>query len=367
MNQDKLAIVYDWMDSSGGAERVLSVFAEMFPNADWYTLVHNPMNAKWSRGLHINTSFIQKLPWFIRHNRRLTLPLMPFATEAFKLNNYSWVLSITSAFSKAVITRPETKHVSYVLSPPRYLWSHQKEYRTGSFIMKPYVNYLKNWDYIAARRPDELVAISPEVAARIKKYYNLEAEIIMPPFEYGYWSNLIEKPTASEEKKDRPYLLVSRLVDYKRVDLAIDTFKQLPSQRLIIVGDGRQYTALKRRAPSNVEFSQHVSDANLAAHYNSAKALIMPQREDFGYVALEAQACGCPVIAYKKGGVTSTVLENETGLFFESQTTESLLKALDKFNEIEYTIRRSLGKIAESHLSQFSSETFKKKFTKLLS
>ncbi len=365
MKQKKLAIIYDWIDSRGGAERLLRVFAEMYPEADWYSLVHDPKKASWSKTLHVKTSFINKLPLFIKQNRKLIVPFMPFAIESFNLTKYSHVLSVTSAFAKAVITRPETTHISYVLSPPRFLWSHQKEYATSSPIMRPYINYLKNWDYIAARRPDKLIAISPEIATRIKRYYNLEADIIMPPFDYEYWRNLIDKRVSSDTQNN-PYLMVSRLVHYKRVDLVIEAFKRMPSRRLTIVGDGALYNKLSHDAPTNITFKHNLSDKELATQYSSAKALIMPQREDFGYVALEAQACGCPVIAYKKGGVQSTILENETGIFIESQNIEALQKALDKFEEVEYTIRHSLEEKATNHLAQFSIDTFTKKFNKLI-
>ncbi len=365
MTNNKLAIVYDWIDSWGGAERLLSIFASTFPEADWFTLVHDRKTASWAKGLDVHTSFMQGFPSFLRHNRSLTLPFMPYAVESFNLSGYSHVLSVTSAFSKAIITRPETKHVSYILSPPRFLWSHQKEYGTASLIVKPYINYLKNWDYIAARRPDKLIAISSEIAARIKKYYNLESEVIMPPFDTMYWSDL--KPNKDiEHDQDKPYLLVSRLVHYKRVDLVVDAFKHMPSRKLIIVGDGKLYSSLRSSATPNIIFMQNLGDKELAELYFSSKALLMPQREDFGYVALEAQACGCPVIAFKRGGASTTVLDNETGVLFESQTVDSLRKALDKFEEIEYAIRRSLDEKANQHLAQFSSTTFIKKFTTLL-
>lgn len=365
MKQKKPAIIYDWIDSRGGAERLLKVFAEMYPEADWYSLVHDAKKAPWSRTLHVKTSFINSFPSFIKQNRKLIVPFMPFAIESFNLTKYSHVLSVTSAFSKAVITRPETTHISYVLSPPRFLWSHQAEYATSSPIMRPYINYLKNWDYVAARRPDKLIAISPEISGRIKKYYNLESDIIMPPFDYDYWAALVDNKPVSEAS-DKPYLMVSRLVHYKRVDLVIEAFKRMPSRRLIIIGDGALLNRLSHDAPTNVTFRNNVTDKELATHYASAKALIMPQREDFGYVALEAQACGCPVIAYKKGGAQSTILENETGIFIESQNIEALQKALDKFEEVEYTIRHSLEEKAKNHLAQFSLDTFKKKFNKLI-
>jgi glycosyltransferase involved in cell wall biosynthesis len=187
----------------------------------------------------------------------------------------------------------------------------------------------------------------------------------MPPFDYDYWAALVDNKPVSEAS-DKPYLMVSRLVHYKRVDLVIEAFKRMPSRRLIIIGDGALLNRLSHDTPTNVTFRNNVTDKELAKHYASAKALIMPQREDFGYVALEAQACGCPVIAYKKGGAQSTILENETGIFIESQNIEALQKALDKFEEVEYTIRHSLEEKAKNHLAQFSLDTFKKKFNKLI-
>ncbi|KXK12254.1 MAG: hypothetical protein UZ22_OP11002000053 [Microgenomates bacterium OLB23] len=178
MKHKKVAIVYDWIDSWGGAERVLEVFAAMYPTADWYTLVYNRKSAQWAKSFDIQPSFINRLPEFIRANRVLSVPLMPFAVEAINLSSYTHVLSITSAFAKAVITRPETRHVSYILSPPRFLWSHQRDYGTASTLMRPYINYLRNWDYIGARRPDMLIAVSPEVAQRIKKILRLRSKML---------------------------------------------------------------------------------------------------------------------------------------------------------------------------------------------
>jgi glycosyltransferase involved in cell wall biosynthesis len=366
MKKNSLAIVYDWMDSWGGAERLLTTFSEMFPHADWYTLLHNAKKASWSKELEIQKSFLNRLPKFLRESRNLLVPLMPFAIESFDLSSYTHVLSITSAFSKAVITRPETTHISYILTPPRFLWSHQKDYGTSLSLIRPYINYLKNWDYISARRPDKLIAISPEVSSRIKKYYNLESDIISPPFDYSYWQDLAKEASEEPKKENAPFLVVSRFVHYKRVDLVINTFRQMPSRKLIIVGSGVLMNELKNTAPSNVTFKEKISDTELAKLYTTAKALIMPQKEDFGYVALEAQACGCPVIAYNKGGARTTILNEETGLFFESQTPEALNKVLDKYETLEYSIRRSLGNKAKSHLAQFSTEIFKKKFTTLL-
>ncbi len=351
----KLAIVYDWMDSWGGAERVLLVLAETFPDADWYTLFKDTKRAPWSKDLRTHTSFIHKLPSFMKRNKPLCLPLMPFAIESFNLSSYTHVLSVSSAFSKAVITRPETTHISYVLSPPRYVWSHQDDYGTSNLLLKPYIAHLKKWDAVTAQRADVMITISPEVQKRVKKYYGRDTEVIYPPFNSVYWENLLHKLPTDEKTH---YLYVGRLEPYKKVDILVEAFNAMPDIKLIIIGKGTQENRLRRKAKHNTTFLKDVSDKELAMHYAKSRALIMPQREDFGYVALEAQACGCPVIAYDKGGARSTVIDSTTGLLFSQQDERGLRTAIEKFESMKYTISRSFD--------EFSEETFKKKFITLM-
>ena len=282
----KIALVYDWIATWGGAERVLLSLHEMFPKADWYTAYYDKKNAPWADDFTIQTSFIQKIPINSYRLRWLASPLFPFAFESFNFTNYDLVISCTSYFSKSVITRPETKHICYLLTPTRHLW--KDPYIHNNFLMKlllnPYIKYLKKWDYAASQRPDKYIAISETVKKRIKKYYNRDSEVIYPPFDIAYW-NTMRKDSKVGTSSDY-FLLVSRLESYKNIDLVVKLFKQL-DKKLIIVGTGSQENKLISIASPNITFMKHISDQQLGQLYTHAQALIMPQEEDFGIPPLK--------------------------------------------------------------------------------
>ena len=211
----KVAIVYDWIDKCGGVERLLLVLHEMFPKADWYTSYYDKTGAPWAKNLNIHTSFIQKLPGFIRSSRVLSLLLYPYAFESFNFNGYDVVISVTSSFAKGVITKPGTKHICYMLTPTRYLWGMSDIYIKGwrRVIAAPVIEKLRKWDYIAAQRPDTIVSLSKAVAYRAETYYKRMSEVLYPPFDTGYWGKVkggIKKP-GSFIAEDDYYLVVSRL------------------------------------------------------------------------------------------------------------------------------------------------------------
>lgn len=375
MAKKRIAIVYDWMDSWGGVERMLLVLHEMFPTADWFTSYIDPKKARWideiqNANFKMQTSFIQNLPSFIKSSRLLSLPLYPVAFENFDLREYDIVISITSSFAKSVITHPGTKHVCILLTPTRWLWSQVDNYTNElpldrgltSFIRKPFVRHLQKWDSVAAQRPDKMISIAQVVADRCKAYYHRDSEVIYPPFDFEYWS----KVKSNNKRKSRHhlkkyFLVVSRLEPYKKVDMVIRAFQRFPDKRLVIVGTGTQSSKLMRSAGDNIYFIQNATDDELGALYIGAQALIMPQEEDFGYVSLEAQFFGCPVIAYGKGGALETVMKGKTGLFFSEQSARSLGDAVAEFKRGKYNLGDK-----QAFLKKFSKEQFVRKTTLLI-
>lgn len=356
----KVALVYDRVNKWGGAERILLALHEMFPDAPLYTSVYDSKKASWaSVFLKVQTSFLQKIPVLKDHHELLGW-LTPLAYESFNFDGYDAVISVTSEAAKGIITKPGVRHVCICLTPTRYLWSGYQEYLENPskklnwipfyrYVSQPFLSYVRIWDKIAACRPDVLIAISTEVQRRIRKYYERNSEVIYPPSD-------VEKFQISKSNPGTYFLVVSRLVPYKRVDLAVRAFNEL-GLRLLIVGTGSEEGSLKRIAKSNITFAGFVDDDKLVEFYQNAKALIMPQEEDFGIVAVEAQASGVPVIAYRRGGVRDSVIEGVTGIFFRRQETRDLIRAVEKFGKKRFD-RRVLIKNAK----RFSKERFKKEF-----
>jgi len=363
----KIAIVYDWIDSWGGVERVLSQLHTIFPQADFFTSYVDLTKAKWAKDLKIITSFIRDLPGFIKKNRRLSFPFYPYAFESFNFTGYNLVISVTSSFAKSIITKPDTFHLCYLLTPTRYLWLYPEQYLSGwqRGIGQLYFQSLKKWDYLAAQRPDKIIAISKTVSERCLKYYDRQAEIVYPGFDGDYWNHIKSKiknqRSKLEIKNKNFYLVVSRLEPYKRVDLVIEAFNQLGRQ-LIIVGKGSLENKLRRQAKPNIQFLSDVGDQGLAELYTNAQTLIMPQEEDFGFSALEAQFFGCPVIAFERGGATETVLSHQTGIFFKEQTFESLKQTLLKYDKILTKLKESTGRLGTAQCLKFSQAKFVSSF-----
>ncbi len=359
----KVAIVYDRVNKWGGAERVLLALHEIFPKALLYTSVYDEKKAAWAKVFpEIKTSFLQKIP-FARSNHEFLAPLMPLAFESFDFSGFDLVISVTSEAAKGIKTDFKTLHICYCLTPTRYLWSGYGQYfKGGTFkaMTKLVVDYLKNIDRKIAKRPDVMIAISSEVKNRIKKYYQREAEIIFPPVEI--YKNPEVEVQINPRRVQSYYLLVSRLdFGYKKVELAIEAFNKL-GKNLIIVGTGREEKKLKKMAKENIEFMGWVSEKKLANYYKNAKALITPQEEDFGIVAVEAQSYGVPVIAFKKGGAIDTVIPGKTGLFFNKQKSESLIDAVKKFEKMKFS-----KKLMLSNAQKFSAGRFKKELLALIS
>lgn len=330
----KIAIVFEELTQLGGAERILDIYLEIFPDSPVYTLVWDKEKTKHRYDkFNIKTSFIQKLPFGINHYKWY-LPWMPRAIESFDLSDYDIVLSITSALVKGVNTNKNQLHICYCNTPTRYLWVDSKDYIKNApipFFIKPLMplvlKYLKKWDLKASRRPDYIISNSENVRKRVKKYYNRDSFVIHPMFD-------TKKYHISPKISDY-FLLVSRIEPYKKVDLVIDAFSKI-SEKLKIVGSGTKKEELKKRAGGNIEFLDRQSDEKLAETYSRAKAVIFPQEEDFGLVPLEAAASGRPTIAYKAGGALETIIPGKTGEFFYPQTAEALRKVVQNFNWKKY-------------------------------
>jgi glycosyltransferase involved in cell wall biosynthesis len=352
----KVAIVHDFLTQRGGAEKVVEVLHDMFPQAPVYTSVYDAhaMPAAY-RDWDIRTSFIQRFlvgPALYR----AALLLYPMAFESFDLSGYDLVISSSSSFAKGVLTRPETVHVCYTHTPMRYAWQmrgyveNERLSRVARAILAPSLHYLRTWDAVAASRVDHYIANSSVVAERIRKYYRRESHIICPPVETTRF-----KPRS--EASDY-YVVVSRLIPYKRLDLAVSAFSHL-GLPLKVVGTGRQAQALRRLAGPTIEFMGFVDDGALPELVAGAKALVMPGEEDFGIAPVEANACGRPVIAYAAGGALDSQVDGVTGVLFNQPTVESLCAAIKRFEASRFdseAIRRNAQSFDKAVFRQRISE-----------
>lgn len=327
----KVALVYDRINKLGGAERLLLALHCIYPDAPLFTLVYEPRTSSWANVFSVIPTFLNIIP-FLRSRHEWLAPFAPLAFETQDLSSYDIVISLTSSDAKSVLTKPNQLHICYCLTPTRYFWSGSHNYASDK-KMKLIPNFLKKYfrtvDLLISSRPDEYIAISEEVKKRITQYYFRKSTVIYPPIEDKFYSSDI-LPSSKREG----YLLVSRLVPYKKTSLAISVFNKLKLP-LTIIGEGSESRSLRRQANSNITFVGQVNDKQLIEHYGQAKAVIFPQEEDYGLVPLEAQACGTPVIAYGAGGALETVITNETGIFFNKQNEESLTHAILKFEKSE--------------------------------
>ena len=352
MSQLKLALVHDWLTGMRGGERVLEVLCERFPDAELFTLVHvrGSVSPAIER-LRIHTSLVQRLPLVQRHYRYY-LPLFPAAVERFDLERFDFVLSVSHCCAKSVIRSAGARHLCYCLTPMRYAWDQFDAYfgpqrigRIGSRVMRPVLDRMARWDRDTASRPDRYVAISHYVAGRIARYYNREATVVYPPVDTRFFS-----PDGS--RPERYALVVSALVPYKRIDIAIDACARAHVP-LKIVGDGPERPALEHSATGGAAFLGRRSDEDVRDLYRRAAVVLLPGEEDFGIVPLEAQACGRPVVALGRGGALETVVPDQTGLLVSEQAPEAfadaIAAAVDRTFDVQ-TIR--------CHAERFGRERF---------
>ena len=355
----KIALVHDYLNQYGGAERVLESFCEIFPEAPIYTLFYDAQKTlnKFEPKIK-QTSFLNKKA--VINNHRPFIPLMPLAAGQINLKNeYDVILSSSSSFGKGIKYDPKTFHITYCHTPLRYAWEYKNYFDWHPIVTlaaTPAFWYLRNWDYRIAQRPNLILANSQYISHKIKKYYNRESEILYPPVDLKKFFR------DRKIKKGGYFLIIGRMMTYKRFDLAIQAFNKL-NLTLLVVGDGPELENLKKMARSSkINFLPFVNtDEELRSLYNGADALIFPQVEDFGLVAAEAQACGTPVIAFSQGGASEIVKDNETGILFHHQTVDDLVFAIKKFllsSFDEKLIRESVG--------GFSKVKFKNKILKLV-
>lgn len=363
----KVALVHDWLTGMRGGEKCLEVFCELFPDADLYTLVYDPGAVSATiRGMNIKASWINRLPAARKYFRQL-LPFFPRAIERFELDGYDLILSSSHCVAKGIFPH-RGLHIAYVHAPMRYVWDMGKAYvaggasvttRAGLFLCR---RYLRRWDLRTSDRVDQFIAGSNNVAKKIERIYGREAAVIYPPVD-------VERFFV-RERADSYYLVVSALVPYKRIDIAIEAFNELKLP-LKIAGDGPLRKRLEKSAGMNVEFLGWVDDARLAEVYAGCQALIFPGEEDFGIVPLEAQASGRPVIAYGKGGLLETVVELDgslsrsppTGILFPEQSAASLIAALEFYQKHQREFR---PRQIREHALKFSRERFKREMAEYL-
>lgn len=355
----RVAIVHDYLTQFGGAERVLLALMELFPEAPVYSLVYDRdgIGTDFDES-RLRLSFLQQLPGARRHHRYFPW-LMPLAAETFDLRAYDVVLSASHSFGKGIITGTHTLHLSYCFTPTRYAWddSHRyvREFSQNLFFQRlapAALSYIRWWDYYASRRVDEFFTLSHYVAARIYKYYHRTAAVIPPPVDVVRFS--------PEEKNRGYYLIVSRLVPYKRIDLAIEACERL-GRTLYVVGTGPEEKLLRARAGKWTRFLGYVPDEQLPDLYAGARALLFPQEEDFGITPLEAAASGKPTIAFGAGGALETVVPKKTGLFFNEQTADSLIKSIELLETGYWST-----KLIRQHAERFRRELFLQRMKELV-
>jgi glycosyltransferase involved in cell wall biosynthesis len=359
----KIAIVHDWLVTYAGSERVLEQILQVFPEADLFCLfdILPEEQRSFLNGKKAETSFIQKLPFKKRYYRRF-LPLMPLAVEQFDLSAYEVIISSCHAVSKGVVTSPGQLHISYIHTPIRYAWDMQNEYLKANqsdwltnILMRVMLHYIRLWDRAASGRPDILLANSDFVAQRIRKIYRRESQVLYPPVDVETFSY--------EEKKADYYLAASRLAPYKRLDLIMEAFREMPEKKLIVIGDGPDREKIKKMTTPNIQWLGYQSTKDLHKYMQDARAFIFAAKEDFGIIPLEAQACGTPVVAFREGGVGETIRGLEqpepTGVLFDEQTGYAIREAVRLFESVSGRIK---PQACRANAERFSNRRFRQEF-----
>jgi len=334
-----VAIVYDRVNKIGGAERVLCELHKIWPDAPLYTAVYDSKKAAWARGFTVKTTFLQYIPFAKNHHEWFAW-LTPFAFGSLSFDPYDIVISVTSAEAKGIITKPQTLHICYCLTPTRYLWSGVDMYKqqTGfglfhaiaKYIFTMLVPTLRVWDLVASQRPDIYMAISQRVKKRIEEYYHRSvAEVIYPPVDTDMF-----RPVTKSDEKNEYYLIVSRLVAYKKIDIVVAVCTSL-RKKLVVIGTGPEKKRLQHMAGPTVQFIEgDLTDQAIVRYYQNCRAFLYAGDEDFGIVAAEAQACGKPVIAYSKSGVSEIIENKITGVLFDTQSEKALTDAIVQFENV---------------------------------
>ncbi len=357
---ERVALVHDWLNQLGGAENVLEELVGMAPGAPIYTSIYAPERMpEQYRAWDIRTSFMQRLPGVAAHHQKY-LAFYPLAFQQMDLSSYDLVLSNKSGFCHGVRTKSDqggATHVCYCLTPTRFLWQYdlyrQREQigSTASSALRPLLAQLRKWDLAAAQRVDHFIAISSEVQRRIRVIYGRESEVIFPPVDVDYFT-----PDQAQPVGDY-YLVVSRLIPYKRVDLAVEAFRHLPQEKLVVVGDGRDMAALKAAASANVQFLGRLPRARVRELLRGCRAFLFPGLEDFGIAPVEAMSCGRPVVAFGGGGALDTVVPGVTGELFGEASGEELAATLAAFDWAAYD-----PCACRTQAERFSAGNFRRRF-----
>ncbi len=364
LENTRIAIVHEWFVNYAGSERVVEQILNLFPHADLFAVVDFLDEEKrgFIQNKSVTTTFIQKLP-FAKTKFRQYLPLMPLAIEQIDLSTYDLIISSSHAVAKGVLTSPNQLHISYVHSPIRYAWDLQHQYLQESNLEKGFKSWIARWilhqirlwDYRTANGVDLFIANSQFIARRIHKVYRRDAKVIYPPVDLQNYS--------LQTQKQNFYLTASRLVPYKRIDLIVEAFAELGDRQLIVIGDGEQMIKIRAKAGQNVKFLGHREPEELREYMQNAKAFVFAAEEDFGITPVEAQACGTPVIAYGRGGVRESVIsldsDRPTGVFFKSQTVESIREAIYEFENLGDRISPI---DCRENAMRFSTERFQREF-----
>ncbi|MDO8735471.1 MAG: glycosyltransferase [Thermoleophilia bacterium] len=354
----RVAIAHEWLTTLGGSERVVETLLEEYPGAPVYTTFLSDRNLPESvAGWDVRTSFVQNLPFLHRISQKY-IPLFPLAFESFDLTGYDVVITSSSACSKGVLTGPETLNICYCYTPLRYAWQPHLDSRLGNAnpMVKAcndlVVHYLRLWDRLASDRVDHFIAISEHVAARIAKFYRREATVIYPPVD-------VERFPVVKCPRDY-FLVVSRLVPYKRVELAVKAFTRL-GLPLKVVGDGPERERLEAMAGPTIEFLGFVPEKDLPGLISGCLALVFPGEEDFGIVPVEAMAAGRPVIGLARGGLKESAIDGKTAVMFPEATVESLIDAVARFRPGDFNPAK-----LSRHAARFSKERFRKEFSQFV-
>lgn len=357
----KVAVVHDWMTLRGGGESCVEQFLDLYPQADLFCVVDFLPEAErgFLSGRKITTSFIQRLP-FARTRYRSYLALMPIAVEQLDVTGYDLVISTSSAVAKGVITGPDQVHICYCFSPVRYAWDLQETYlkESGSdrglkgLIARLILHYIRLWDVRTANGVDNFVAISHYIARRVRKAYGREATVIYPPVD-------LDRFTIGSEREDF-YLVMGRMVPYKRVPLIVEAFARMPERRLVVIGDGPDMAAVRAAAGPNVTILGKLPNHQVVDHMRRAKAFVFAAEEDFGIAPVEAQACGVPVVAYGRGAATETIRgrdgEGQTGVFFAEQTADAIVAAVE---HLDRRLPAITPEACRANAERFATECFR--------
>jgi len=366
----KVALVHDFLNQYGGAERVLEAIWEMFPEAPIYTMLHDPVKMRGKfKDADIRTSFLQKFPRWLKKRPKWLLPFFPTAPETFNLRDFDLVISSSGAWLKGIIVKPKTIHICYCHSPMRFAWDWNEKYLNEQGLVnrrklfaRLLLNYIRMWDKSAADRPDFFIANSKATQAKIRKYYGRESMVVYPPVEMENKEN--RRDGGNKGETENYFLIVSRLSPYKKVEIAIDTMNKL-NLPLIVIGEGapKYVKHLRSIAGPKTKFLGFLPDEKIKKYYAECRAFIFPGEDDFGIAPVEAMNFGKAVIALRRGGATETIIEGETGEFFNEPVAEVMADAVRRFivKEKEY----NPDKIRE-RAEMFSKEKFKENFLRAI-